>query len=164
MIILTNQYKRFLNSLVQLRWPARHTREDDAHIELFIWYILYFDGDIFRVAHLSNFAFFCVCVANSDLMASTKLPTNAWYSPPIIFYQENKSATTLYPKVDWTTTVWCKQLNVSFKICGCLRYLSIHHFFILGSLHQKILKWFLLDIKGNDHSKSKITFQFPQIF
>ena len=79
---------------------SKTTREHGAHIELFLWFILSFGGDVFRVAHLSNFAFFCVCVANSDLMASTKLPANAWYNPPIIFYQGNKSATTLYPKVD----------------------------------------------------------------
>ena len=65
MIILTNQYKKFLNLLVQL-WKliCKETHsgvEHDAQIELILWYILSFGGDIFSVAHLSNFAFF-LCV------------------------------------------------------------------------------------------------------
>ena len=83
MMILTNQYKKFLNLLVQLwKLTGKETHsgvEHDAQIELILWYILSFGGDVFSVAHLSNFAFFCVCVAISDLMASTTLPAYAWY-------------------------------------------------------------------------------------
>ena len=79
MIILTNQYKRFLNSPVRCV-NSKTTIEHDGDIELFLWFILSFGGDVFHVAHLSNFAFFCVCVANSDLMASTKLPSNYFLS------------------------------------------------------------------------------------
>jgi len=57
-------------------------------------------------------------------------------NPPIIFYQGNKSVTTLDPKVDWGTTLWCQELNFLFQICGYLRWLSIHHSQILHNFHS----------------------------
>ena len=64
-LILTNQYKKFLNLLVQLwKLTGKETHsgvEHDAQIELILWYILSFGGDVFRVAHFPNLAFVCVC-------------------------------------------------------------------------------------------------------
>ena len=72
MIILTNQYKRFLNSPVRCV-DSKTTREHDGDIELFLWFILSFGGDVFHVAHLLNFAFFCVCVGNPVVVCGDKI-------------------------------------------------------------------------------------------
>ena len=111
----------FLNVLVlqiQFWWQVRSFPQIScllSYLLLFChvaWYSFFF---FFLTRYIENRIYRSLFHFNRELI----IEQNS--NPPIIFYQGNKSVTTLDPKVDWGTTLWCQELNFLFQICGYLR-------------------------------------------